>query len=57
MNLNAYMGILRAIVPGLVGYLAGKGWITQSEAADIAAAIITLGAAGWSIVTNMEGKK
>lgn len=57
MNFNTYMGILRAVVPGAVGFAAGKGWITQDQVADIVTAIVTLGAAGWSIVTNIEGKK
>ena len=56
MNSNVVMGILRAIVPGLVGYLVGKGYIPADQGGEVAAAIITLGAAGWSVVTNLENK-
>lgn len=56
MNSNIVMGILRAIVPGLVGYLVGKGLIPAGQAADVGAAIITLGAAGWSVASNLETK-
>ena len=54
MNQNVVMGILRALVPGLVAYAAGRGWISASSAGEIGAAIITLGAAAWSASTNTE---
>ena len=54
MNSNVVMGILRAVVPGLVGYLVGAGYIPAGDAANLTAAIITIGAAGWSVVTNLE---
>lgn len=56
MNSNVVMGILRAVVPGLVGYLVGAGYIPSGDAANLTAAIITIGAAGWSVVTNLETK-
>lgn len=56
MNSNVVMGILRAVVPGLVGYLVGAGYIPAGDAANLTAAIITIGAAGWSVVTNLETK-
>ena len=56
MSLNVWMGILRAIVPGIVGFLVGKGYIPADQGGEIAAAIITLGAAGWSVVSNLEPK-
>ena len=56
MNQNIVMGMLRAIVPGLVGYLVGKGLIPAGQAADVGAAIITLGAAAWSVASNIETK-
>ena len=54
MNSNVVMGILRALVPGLVAYAAGRGWISESSAGEIGAAIITLGAAAWSASTNTQ---
>ena len=56
MNSNVVMGILRAVVPGLVGSLVGAGYIPAGDAANLTAAIITIGAAGWSVVTNLETK-
>ena len=56
MNSNVVMGILRAVVPGLVGYLVGAGYIPAGDAANLTAAFITIGAAGWSVVTNLETK-
>ncbi len=56
MNYNVFMGVLRAMVPGVVGYLAGKWYIAQDQVATLGAAVITLAAAGWSIVTNYQGK-
>ena len=54
MNTNVVMGILRAVVPGLVAYAAGRGWISAGEAGEISAAIITLGMAAWSATTNTD---
>ena len=56
MNYNVFMGVLRAMVPGVVGYLVGKGYIGSDQAGTLIAAIVTLASAGWSIVTNIEGK-
>ena len=54
MNSNVVMGILRALIPGLVAYAAGRGWISASSAGEIGAAIITLGSAAWSASTNTQ---
>ena len=54
MNASVVMGILRAVVPGLVAYAAGRGWISAGEAGEISAAIITLGMAAWSATTNTD---
>lgn len=42
-------GTLRALVPALVAYAVGKGWIPASDAADVGAIILALGAVGWSV--------
>jgi hypothetical protein len=57
MNVNTVNGILRAVVPAAIAYAVGKGWISSSDAADITAALITLGSAAWSVTTNLETKK
>jgi hypothetical protein len=51
------MGILRAIVPGAVAYAVGKGWVPAGSAADIGAALIAIGAAAWSFISNIEAPK
>jgi hypothetical protein len=52
-NLSSVVaGIAQAVVPALVAYAVGKGWLSQSSAADVGAAIITLLAAGWSGFTT-----
>src|ERR1051326_1432031 len=55
MDWNVINGILRAVVPAVLAYAVGKGWVTQSQAGDITAAVITLAAAGWSVKTNVGG--
>lgn len=57
MNYNVYMGILRALVPGAIGFLVGKGYLTQGAEANVVAAVITLGSAAWSVFTNYERKE
>ena len=54
MNANLIAGVARAIVPAAVAYGVAKGWFTQSNAADIGAALVALGSAGWSVSTNVE---
>lgn len=60
MNSDQFTGIIRAIVPGIVGYLAGKGLIPQSSAADFGNALVTiitvLGVSAWSWHNNKTGK-
>ena len=53
MDLNIVNGVLRAVVPALVAYLVGRGYLSQSSAADVAAAIIAIASAGWSVKTNV----
>lgn len=57
MNANQVNGILRTVVPALLAYAVAKGWLTDSQVADISAAIITLVMAGWSFVSNREKNK
>jgi hypothetical protein len=51
-DMNVISGILRAIVPAIIAYAVGKGWLSQSSAADVTAAIIALASAGWSVKSN-----
>lgn len=52
MDLNMINGVLRAILPALVAYVVGKGWIPAGSAGDISAAVMALAAAMWSVHTN-----
>ncbi len=54
MDTNIVMGVLRAVVPGIVAYAVGRGWISSSSAGEIGAAVITLGAAAWSVYSNLD---
>ena len=56
MGTDQFTGILRAIIPALTAYVAGKGWIPLDTATDIGAGIITVLAAIWSWKTNVPGK-
>ena len=54
MNQNQITGLARALVPAIVAYVVGKGWLSQSDAADVSAAIIALLAAGWSVQVHTD---
>lgn len=56
MNANTFNGILRAVVPAALAFAVGKGWIPQSSVTDLSTALVTVGAAAWSIITNIEAK-
>lgn len=56
MNADQITGIVRAVVPALLAYAVGRGWISESSVGEITAAITAVGAALWSIWTNKSGK-
>lgn len=56
MNYDQFTGILRVVVPTLVAYAVGKGWIPEGAASDIGAAILAVAAAVWSYFNNKTGK-
>lgn len=47
-------GAVRAVITVIVGYAAGKGWITESVGAEITAALTTLFVAGWSAFSKSK---
>lgn len=57
MNQDQFMGIIRVIVPSVVGWAVGKGWIPIGSSADIGAGIIALALAGWSFFANRDSAK
>ena len=56
MNSDQLTGIIRAVVPALLAYAVGKGWLTTSMAADISAGVVAVAAAIWSVHNNQTGK-
>lgn len=54
MNQAQILGALRTILPAVLMYAVGKGWISQSEVADLAAAVATLVATGFSVWNHTE---
>jgi len=56
MNLDQITGVIRAVVPPLVAYLAAKGYIPAGSADSIIAAAVAVAAAVWSVHNNKTGK-
>ncbi len=58
MTTSILAGILRAVVPAIIGYAAGKGidlnWLVTPE---VTAAIATIGAAIWSVAAKKKAKE
>ena len=52
MDINSVNGVVRAIVPAVLAYFVGKGWIAETTVADITAAAVAVVAAIWSLVSN-----
>lgn len=50
--MNLFNGILRAVVPAVTAYAAGKGWMTEGQAAELIAAAVALGSAIWSVTSK-----
>jgi len=57
MNSNQVNGIIRAVLPAILAYAVGRGWITNDQVGEITTAVVTIVMAGWSVVTNIEGPK
>lgn len=57
MNQDQVTGLLRSLVPAIVAYIVGKGWIPASSAADVGAALTAIGMAGWSIYVNTKSQQ
>lgn len=52
MDWNMLNGIIRAVVPALLAYAVGKGWIPAGSVADVTAAVVAAAAAVWSVMSN-----
>lgn len=54
MTKDQFLGALRALLPAILAYAVGKGWVSASSVGDISALVLALGAAGWSIYSNAK---
>lgn len=54
---NQFGGILRAILPPAVAYVAAKGWIAAGSVNDVVTAVVAIAVAFWSVQTNKEPPK
>lgn len=52
MDLNSINGVLRALIPALLAYFVGKGYIAAGAVGDITTAAVAVAAAVWSVKTN-----
>jgi hypothetical protein len=57
MDINTVNGIIRAILPAALAYAVGKGWLSQSAAADVTAAVVAIASAIWSVISNRPAVK
>lgn len=56
-DFNTINGVLRAVIPAILAYAVGKGWLQQAQVNDLTCAIITIAAAIWSVKTNQKPKQ
>lgn len=52
MTWDQIAGPLRAILPALLAFAVGKGWINAGSADWIVTSILAVGAAAWSVWSN-----
>lgn len=52
MNMTEIGGIVRAIAATALGWAAGKGYIAEGDVATLAAAVVAIGTAIWSVVAK-----
>jgi hypothetical protein len=56
VNQDQATGIVRAVVPPLIAYLAAKNIIPAGSADAILSAGVAIAAAVWSVINNKTGK-
>jgi hypothetical protein len=52
MSQGQILGALRIVLPVILAYLAGTGWISESDVGSITTAVVTLAATIWSVVMH-----
>jgi hypothetical protein len=55
-DMDMIMGVIRALLAALGGWVANKGWASQEEVTTIVGALITLIVGIWSIVAKARSK-
>jgi hypothetical protein len=56
MNYDQYTGIIRAIVPAIVAYIAAAFHLLPETTAALITAVTAVAAAIWSVLNNKSGK-
>ena len=56
MNTDQVLGVVRAIMAAVGGLLVQKGYIDAVTLTAVIGALVTLGSAVWSVVSNRSGK-
>lgn len=56
VSMEMIMGVIRALLAALGGWIANKGWASQEEVTTIVGALITLIVGIWSIVAKARSK-
>lgn len=54
MTLDQITGPIRILLPAILAYAVGKGWIPGESVGDITLAVIAVIAAIWSIYSNRQ---
>jgi hypothetical protein len=57
MDWNVIAGVLRAVLPAAFAYAVGAGWLPVGDYSAITAGIVGLGAAVWSVKSNVPAKQ
>jgi hypothetical protein len=57
MNQDQFLGMLKIAVPSIISYAVGKGLIPAGASGDVATAILTLAAMGWSWAAHTNSAK
>jgi len=53
-NLEQWKGVLRAVIPAILAYVAAAGWISEGNIPTYTAIAITIVTAIWSMMTHTE---
>lgn len=56
MNQEQVLGFLRIVLPVILAYAVGKGYITEGMVSDLTAAIVTIAAGLWSVYSHAQSK-